>query len=75
VEWEPETRAAVALFSTDEDGGSWEIGAKSIRTNIGNAQDPAMYNVNQGLIALAGALRNFSIQVKRELDSIGTDVG
>jgi hypothetical protein len=32
-------------------------------------------NINEGLLALAGALRNFSIQVKRELDSIESDVG
>jgi hypothetical protein len=37
--------------------------------------DPVMYNINEGLLALAGALRNFSIQVKRELDSIESDVG
>lgn len=37
--------------------------------------DPVMYNINAGLLALAGALRNFSIQVKRELDSIESDVG
>jgi hypothetical protein len=34
-----------------------------------------MYNINEGLLALAGALRNFSIQVKRELDSIESDDG
>lgn len=37
--------------------------------------DPVMHNLNEGLLALAGALRNFSIQVKRELDSIESDVG
>ena len=42
---------------------------------IDQEADPAMYNINQGLLALAGALRNFSIQVKRELDSIESDVG
>ena len=37
---------------------------------IDREADAVMYNINQGLLALAGALRNFSIQVKRELDSI-----
>jgi hypothetical protein len=37
---------------------------------IDRSGDPVMYNINQGLLALAGALRNFSIQVKRELDSL-----
>ena len=42
---------------------------------IDHETDPVMHNINQGLLALAGALRNFSIQVKRELDSIESDVG
>ena len=37
--------------------------------------DPVMYDINQGLLALAGALRNFSIQVKRVLDSIESGIG
>ena len=37
--------------------------------------DPVMYNINEGLLALAGALRNFSIQVKRELDTIESAAG
>jgi len=41
---------------------------------IDHEADPVMSNLNQGLLALAGALRNFSIQVKRDLDSIGSDV-
>lgn len=40
---------------------------------IDHETDPVTYNINQGLLALAGALRNFSIQVKRELDSIEAD--
>jgi hypothetical protein len=39
---------------------------------IDSETDPVMANINQGLLALAGALRNFSIQVKRDLDSIET---
>jgi hypothetical protein len=35
--------------------------------------DPVMSNINNGLLALAGALRNFSIQVKRELDNIESE--
>jgi hypothetical protein len=42
---------------------------------IDRETDPVMYNINEGLLALAGALRNFSIQVKRALDSIESDVG
>lgn len=42
---------------------------------IDHDADPVMYNINHGLLALAGALRNFSIQVKRELDTIESDVG
>lgn len=38
-------------------------------------RDPVMHDLNRGLLALAGALRNFSIQVKRELDTIESDVG
>jgi hypothetical protein len=40
---------------------------------IDHETDPVMYNINHGLLALAGALRNFSIQVKRELDSLEAD--
>ena len=32
--------------------------------------DAVTHNLNQGLLALSGALRNFSIQIKRALDSI-----
>ena len=32
--------------------------------------DPVMYTINHGLLALAEALRNFSVQVKRDLDGI-----
>ena len=42
---------------------------------VDHETDPVMYNINEGLLALAGALRNFSIQVKRELNSIDSDVG
>jgi len=42
---------------------------------IDHETDPVMYNLNEGLLALAGALRNFSIQVKRELDSIESAAG
>ena len=42
---------------------------------IDPATDPVMYNVNHGLLALTEALRNFSIQVKRELDGIEADMG
>ena len=42
---------------------------------IDHEADPVTYNINEGLLALAEALRNFSIQVKRELDSIESDVG
>jgi hypothetical protein len=41
---------------------------------IDGEKAPVMHNINQGLLALAGALRSFSIQVKRELDSIESDV-
>lgn len=41
---------------------------------IDREKDPVTHNINQGLLALAGALRNFSIQVKRELDSIESGV-
>lgn len=44
-------------------------------SRIDRETDPVMYNINEGLLALAGALRNFSIQVKRELDSIESDAG
>ncbi len=40
---------------------------------IDHETDPVMDNINQGLLALAGALRNFSIQVKRELDGLESD--
>ena len=42
---------------------------------IDHEADPVMYNLNRGLLALTGALRNSSIQVKRVLDSIESGVG
>jgi len=42
---------------------------------IDRKTDPVIYNINEGLLALAGALRNFSIQVKRELDTIESATG
>jgi hypothetical protein len=42
---------------------------------IDRETDPVMYNINHGLLALTGALRNLSVQVKRDLDSIEADVG
>ena len=41
---------------------------------IDHETDPVLHNINQGLLALAGALRNFSIQVKRVLDSIESGI-
>ena len=38
VGWAPESRAAVALSSTNEDAGFEETRAESMRTNIGSAQ-------------------------------------
>ncbi len=37
---------------------------------VDHETDPVMYNINHGLLALAEALRNFSVQVKRDLDGI-----
>ena len=42
---------------------------------IDRETDPVLRNINEGLLALAGALRNFSIQVKSELDSIESEIG
>jgi hypothetical protein len=58
VEWEPETRAAVALFSTDEDGKSWETRAKSIRTNIGNAHPITLPIRPHGILEVSKFVRS-----------------
>jgi hypothetical protein len=69
----------VQLMSTKELGKvKFEDAIKCFMDNEGRIdpeRDPVMYNINQGLHALAAALRNFSIQVKRELDSIESEAG